>query len=492
MAARENQGYLIAVIILVLLTLILALAAFLGISKAGEHSASKDATEQKLLFSNKESEALEIEILILKAYLGDLGVSVGEVEPQIQSLKGLGASNQLNAGQKSSIQQIVDEVEAIKSGYTKDMVGSVTTPEGEAAAPTWRSKLASLKSLVAKKVYDNAQQVRLTAISEAEAATKIKEMESAVTAMQTALADTKAEMAENSRTSSETEKVLNGALQEATDLNEIVNVAKQTLEAKTSKAIRELEDDIGKVEKKNSSLKERINVYEREVFDRPDGQIVRVAARSRSCTINLGSADGLTINRTFSIYDKSVTNFDKGEHKAKIEVTSVDLFSAKANITEEDPNNPILSGDHILTATWDPGFSVSIALTGVFDLDGDRYDDRDKLAKMIVRNGGKIAATHDDEGNITGKIGPTVRYLVVGNSPSILEDANDNVKRSSSAINDAMRDMQEEARKNTVEPIGLQKLLNRMGVRATPKTLQIKRRVGAFPTRASSDAAKKN
>ena len=38
MAARENQGYLIAVIVLVLLALILALVAFLGIQKAYELS----------------------------------------------------------------------------------------------------------------------------------------------------------------------------------------------------------------------------------------------------------------------------------------------------------------------------------------------------------------------------------------------------------------------------------------------------------------------
>jgi hypothetical protein len=109
---------------------------------------------------------------------------------------------------------------------------------------------------------------------------------------------------------------------------------------------------------------------------------------------------------------------------------------------------------------------------------------------MIERNGGKVAATHDDEGNIIGKIDPTVRYLVVGRPPSLLEDATENSKRNSSAITDAMRDMQEEAKRNTVEPIDLQKLLNRMGVRATPKTVQLDDRIGGFPKRTPADASK--
>ena len=390
MAARENQGYLIAVIILVLLTLILALTAFLGISKAGEHSSSRDATELKFLFADKAAKASEIEAEILRAYLGDLGISVAEVEPLIQELKQLPASNDLDAGQKDEIQQIINRIEDIKAAYTKDMLGSVTTPEGEAAAPTWRSKLASLKSLVSKQVGDNAVQVRQTALSEAEAASKIKEMQGTVDAMQKTVADTKAELADQRQSALANDRRLQASLQEAIDGNNAINVKFQADQAKSTKDMRLLKDDIVKTDEKNAVLKTRINIYEREVFDRPDGSVVRVAARSRSCVIDLGSADGLTINRTFSIYARDVTNFDKGKHKAKIEVTKVNAFQAEATIIEEDPNNPILSGDHILTATWDPGFSVSIALTGVFDLDGDRYDDRDKLAKMIERNGGKI------------------------------------------------------------------------------------------------------
>ena len=66
MAARENQGFLIAVIILVLLTLVLALATFLGISKANEYAATKEAAEKSLAVQKTLGEAHKIEAQVLR------------------------------------------------------------------------------------------------------------------------------------------------------------------------------------------------------------------------------------------------------------------------------------------------------------------------------------------------------------------------------------------------------------------------------------------
>ena len=59
MAARENQGLLIAVIILVLLTLVLALAAFLGLSKAGENADSNLQFEADVAYNKKLAEGYQ-------------------------------------------------------------------------------------------------------------------------------------------------------------------------------------------------------------------------------------------------------------------------------------------------------------------------------------------------------------------------------------------------------------------------------------------------
>ena len=72
----------------------------------------------------------------------------------------------------------------------------------------------------------------------------------------------------------------------------------------------------------------------------------------------------------------------------------------RLGLSDENPVDPILKYDHILTPTWDPGFKLKIALAGRFDLDGDRFDDTEKLVRLIERNGGTVVAKHDEKGNV--------------------------------------------------------------------------------------------
>lgn len=490
MAARENQGYLIAVIILVLLTLVLALGTFLGLSKAGEHWASRLATEHKLLLSESLSDAYQSKARVLEALVGDFGPSVAEVETEIQLISQLAATRDLEAGEQSQIQEIHTRVNEIYDAYKKDMLGSITT-DADAPAPdqTWRSRIQSLTRLVAKKNNENKIADNAAKLAEAEATSKIEQAKNQLAINQKSLNDLNDKLADVKRLSLENLAELKSKLGEAVAGNEAVNEQFKDYRDKSTTAMRDIKNEIAQIESANEGLKEKINGLTREVFDRPDGEIVKVASRLKSVFINIGSADGLPANEKFSIYSKDVLDFAKGHHKAKIEVTRIYPFRAEARITEEDPTNPILQGDHILTATWDPGVSVPFAVCGAFDLDGDIYDDREKLIQIIERNGGKVVATHDDEGNIIGKIDYSVRYIVVGDPPSLVEDAGAGAKRNTSAILNAMREMQAMAEKNTVDKIGLQKLLNKMGVRAKPKTLQIETGIGRFPTRRPSDAA---
>lgn len=487
MAARENQGYLIAVIILVLLTLILALAAFLGLSKASENSDIKTNLQQELDFTKSLSSAYEIEADILMALAGDFGPSVAEVQTSIDSLNRLATSTGLDSAQQQQIQAIIDQVKLIKSTYDKDMVGSTTSAEDGAPAqqPTWREKIRNLIAIVATKNKEYNIQVNATRQAEEEATSKIAQMQKTLDASLKTQQELSDELAVVKKTALETETQLKGDIELAQQDNENFKGQYQAFQQKSNEEIRGLENDVTIVNEENEKLKTKINRYEREVFDRPDGQIVRVASGLKTVIIDLGSDDGLTNNRTFAIYDQSVTNFEQGNHKATIEVTQVSPNKAQARITEENPSNPILTGDYILTATWDPGFSVPIALAGRFDLDGDIYDDTDKLVQMIKRNGGTVVARHDGEGNIQGKMDANVRYFVKGDPPIAGAQAEEGDKRNTVAIVQAMQEMEKMAEQNTIQVIGLQKLLNRMGVRGKPKTTQIEDRMGGFDTRPS-------
>ncbi|MDA7923800.1 hypothetical protein N9B60_00245 [Mariniblastus sp.] len=489
MAARENQGYLVAVIILVILLLCLGLSTFLADAGRRQSAESLKTTQDKLAANEAVLESYRAKSNVLEALVGDFGPSVAEVEAEIQTIKQTSAKPSLSADSKEIVNGILQKVEEINDVYKKDMSGSAEVAGGAPGeALTWRSRIQTLTTLVAKKNNDNKTTVERSKNDEKEAAQKIKAAQDLLALTRKTMEDLGTQLKDEKKRSLENETQLKGELAEAIKESENVNNEYKDFRAKSDSEVSSIKNELAGVKSENENMKIKINGYEREVFDRPDGQIVKVASRLKSVFINIGSEDGLPQNETFSIYDQDVINFDKGKHKAKIEVTRIYPYRAEARITEEDPTNPILSGDHVLTATWDPGNKVKFAVAGAFNLDGDIYDDRDKLIKMIERNGGEVVATHDSEGTITGKIDASVRYIVVGKPPTLAEDAGEGLMRNSSAIVAAMRTLEAEAKKNTVEPIDLTKLLNRMGVRAKPKTTIIQSGNIPLPSKSSLDS----
>ncbi len=484
MAARENQGLLIAVIILVLLTLVLALAAFLGMSNASENADSKKQFEADLNYNKKLAAAYNEQAELLKALVagGEFSSAVISDAPGIlNSLSGL--SSGFEGNQQDTLRKIHEQSKAIHEAYEKDVAGAA--PEGGEAS--YRQLYRDLTSLVAKKNSEYNIQVKNSQRTNLDAETKIAAMEKTLAAMQDSNTKLQDELATEKKRGLEKEAELKDELAKAVTGNETVNKEFAAFRQVADENMQTARNTQNQLDKENASLKARINELTREDFDRADGKIVNVSAGLRTVYIDLGSADGLTNNQTFAIYDKEITNFEKGRHKAMVEVTKVFPYRAEARITNEDPTAPILSGDHILTATWDPGYSVPIALCGVFDLDGDIYDDTEKLISMIKRNGGKVVAYHDQDGVVTGKIDSSIRYLVVGDAP--VSGENGRRPEAARSIVIAMQQMQEDAKANTVDSIDLQKLMNRMGVRARPKTVQFEKRFGGFRERRPSDKA---
>ena len=92
---------------------------------------------------------------------------------------------------------------------------------------------------------------------------------------------------------------------------------------------------------------------------------------------------------------------------------------------------------------------MTIAITGSIDIDGDDTDDLEELKRLITNRGGAIVAFQDADGSIHGKIDATTRYLVVGDATS-----------ASLASNQLVLD----ANRNSVEQIGVTRLLERLGV----------------------------
>ena len=481
MAARENQGYLIAVIILVLLSLVLALVAFLGVQKAYERAESAEASEAKLQVSRKIADAEAIKGQIFKAIIGDLGPATSEIDSGLNDLQQISATPSMSDADKKIVDDIITEVRAAKEIYKIEISGQFANDdEADSTVATLRSRLTDLTALVdrLRKSYtiqvrraDEAQKDNEQKLAQAEDA--VKSANDEVQALNEKLQDQKAKSLVNEQ------KLTDQVEKSKIAIADVTRKSEEAASVATA-SILQANNQVALLEEDNVNLKTKLNQLTNQVFDRADGKVIRVASALKTVFLDIGRGDGLTNNRTFSVYDQSVTNFETATPKGSIEVVQVGNFRSEARITNENPVNPILRGDHILTPTWDPGFSLKIALAGRFDLDGDRYDDTDKLVRLIERNGGEVVARHDEKGNVTGKLSPEVRYLVKGNEGLISSEDDADAGR----ILNALREMEADASKNTVQVIDLQKLLNLLGVSAQPKTQQLDFPPGGFVPRS--------
>ena len=152
MAARENQGYLIAVITLVLIALGLGLLAFVGVSKWNEYAEGVASAEARLATESVVREANEIEAQILRGCAGDLDVSRAEIDTLIASVKRLPNSPGLDDANKSAIQNVVIRVEDAKRAYDESMLQFVARTEDDQTEDlTWSGVVKHLVSIAAAK-----------------------------------------------------------------------------------------------------------------------------------------------------------------------------------------------------------------------------------------------------------------------------------------------------------------------------------------------------
>ncbi len=458
MAARENQGYLIAVIILVLLVLILGLLTFFGWSKANEYSEGVTKAQTDLNVEQKVREAYQVEAEILRAYIGNSGESLAEVDTKQETFDRI--RNSLTETQKSAIQNVALQLEDVKKTYEADMQQYIARTEDEQAEElTWSSLIRNLIAVTAKKHNELAVARRENEDDQLDFQNKLDAQKKTLEETEKQLAAKVEELAMAKKLYLENEDKLNKALTNTRNELKQAGDENQNSRQQLTGQINNLETSNGSLVTENESLKTRVTELTTENFDVADGQVLRTAGDS--VFVNIGSGDGLRPNMTFSVYDSQVNNFERNQQKAKIEVLEVTgLHTARAKITEEDVIVPIKSGDNVVTPTWDPGYSVPIALAGIFDLDGDGNSDRLRFIRMIENNGGTVVAQHDEEGKIIGKIDSSTRYLVLGGSPepgTLKQDALGNVYN-------AIRKLEADAESHTVQVIDVRKMMNWMGL----------------------------
>jgi len=275
---------------------------------------------------------------------------------------------------------------------------------------------------------------------------------------------------------------------------EEINAAKVEIEAMLEEKRKQIDEATAKNSTVQSELNEKISKMERLVdilktnqldpdpFAQPaDGVIRYVNQRNHTVWVNLGEADDLRPQVTFSVYDGDQNDALSAERKGSIEITRIlSDHMAEGTITDDQTIRPLMSGDKIYSQVWNRGRQVGFAITDVVDFDDDGRSDLDELKKIIAINNGKVDAVPGENGAIDRKMTVVTRYLILGSHPSDTRQGNLRV---------AWEKMSAEAVTLGIETITLDEFLNLMGWQPDRRTVRLGTgaRSADFPARPVED-----
>ena len=270
---------------------------------------------------------------------------------------------------------------------------------------------------------------RKLALNEANAKEQVRNLKDRLSA-------TEAEKEEQvKKFSSEMKKVADDAAAEKakfdqryTELNEEKGeIAKQLQEKQTQidDLTSKLQSQKGEFDAKSVKLERSIEKIREglpnvDQFAQPaDGRITWVNQKYQNVWVNIGSADGLRPQVTFSVAGEGLGDAETAEKKGSIEIVRIiGPHMAEAHITSDDPKNPLLPGDRIYSQVWDRGRKVGFGIAGFIDIDGDGKSDLARLKDVIVASNGRVDAAPNEEGKAEGEIKIDTRFLVLGERPT--------------------------------------------------------------------------
>ncbi|MGP1273087.1 MAG: hypothetical protein ACTS22_07120 [Phycisphaerales bacterium] len=147
-----------------------------------------------------------------------------------------------------------------------------------------------------------------------------------------------------------------------------------------------------------------------------DGSIVNTNPNDREVFISLGRRDNVILGMTFSVYsdaaqirpDPATGEYPRG--KGAIEVVNVGETSSRCRILSERTGNPLVAGDVIANAVYDPDKRYKFLIAGNFDTNGDRQQTPAERAEIV-------ALIQDWGGITTDEFAGDVDFLVLGAAP---------------------------------------------------------------------------
>lgn len=149
-----------------------------------------------------------------------------------------------------------------------------------------------------------------------------------------------------------------------------------------------------------------------------DGQVVGINSAENTAIISIGKNNKVVLGMTFEVYTQGATiqpDAKTGEYprgKASIEVIRVDADSAVGRILREQKGSPIVRGDLIANALYDPNKSYKFLVFGNFD--------PSRTGVETPQGANQVRAWIKDwGGSVTDELVGDVDFIVLGARPPI-------------------------------------------------------------------------
>lgn len=239
-------------------------------------------------------------------------------------------------------------------------------------------------------------------------------------------------------------------------------------EGKLTSQVKENDD----LKKNNEKLRQQATVRDWLALDEPKGKIVDINPDQVFAHINLGSADNVRPQLTFSVFGIGADGKAEKQRKAALEVVSVEqahLSLAKIMQVRDQNRQPIMRGDLLFNPAWSPTAKQHIAIAGLIDLTGDGTDRTQEFIRTLERQNVVVDAYLDLK-DLTVR-GPGMNrntdYLVVGAQPEAdagmaLAEGNTVMERQKN-IFERMGEMQTEAARLGVTAVPFKRFVQLIG-----------------------------
>ena len=208
-----------------------------------------------------------------------------------------------------------------------------------------------------------------------------------------------------------------------------LNRAKDTLRSRYEDQIRELNDENDDLNREMGILRTKIDMFESARADQitkasnpammVDAKIIDAPSSSDQVFIDRGKKDRIVLGMTFEVYSdpgqirihEQTGEIPRG--KASLQVIKVADTTATCKITRSVPGQPVVRGDVVANAVYDPAKKFKFMVHGKFDVDGDgkpTEPEADYVRSLVLDWGGSVISGEDLPGDLD--------FLVLGAEPT--------------------------------------------------------------------------